>query len=123
LFLATFSSCDKEEMIVGSWNLQTVLKNNNPLSEPYPLNLIPKNTYYYFSFANNLIVRTKINGDWAEAPDGFYTFIKKSTIEMRFTLKYLRYNITAKIKKLTNNELHLEYESDGDIYYLKLYSN
>jgi len=119
----TFISCDKEEMIMNSWNLQTVLMNNEPYNDSLQFNLVPRYTYYDFLFANTLNVRTFVIGEYASSADGFYKFVNKSTIEMRFSLLYKRYHITAKIKKLTRKELHLEYEKNGNVYYLKLYAN
>jgi hypothetical protein len=123
LVLVTLTSCDKQEMIIKSWNLQSVLMNGEPLDDSLQFNVIPKYTYYSFSYANSLYVSTIAHNKRIESSDGFYKFASKSTIDMRFTLLYNRYDITANIKKLTRRELHLEYEDRGNNYYLKLYSN
>jgi len=121
--LIALSSCDKEEMIINRWNLQQVFVNNEPIKEPYPLGLRPIDTHYTFYYANSLNIRTLAEGGWTESADGFYSFENKSTIKMRFTLLYQRYEFSAKIKKLTKRELHLEYTYKGDTYILKLYGN
>jgi lysine/ornithine N-monooxygenase len=110
-------------MIIKPWNLQTVLMNGEPFSDSLQFHLTPKYTYYFFSYSNSLNVATIVHGGYTESSDGFYEFVDKSTIRMRFTLLYNRHHITAKIKKLTRTELHLEYEEGGGTYYLKLYSN
>jgi len=108
-------------MIINSWHLQTVLKNDEPYNDSLLFNLIPKYTYYSFYYANSLNVSTFVNGQYTSSATGFYQFTNNSTIKMTFTLLYQRYEITAKIKKLTRKELNLEYEEDGDIYFLKLF--
>jgi hypothetical protein len=110
-------------MIIKRWNLQTILVNNEPINEPYPYHLIPNYSYYTFFYANSLDVNSYIDGRWEPSADGYYSFVNKSTVEMRFTIIDQRYNISAKIKKLTKRELHLEYENKGNTYYLKLYGN
>jgi hypothetical protein len=120
-FLLTFSSCDKEEMILKSWKLQTVLMNDEPLNDSLQFNLLTTYTYYTFFYANSLTVRTYALGQHTTSADGFYR-INKSTLEMRFSLLYNRYNISAKIKKLTRRELNLEYTDNGDTYFLKFYA-
>ena len=122
VLLPLLSSCGKEEMLLGSWNLQTVLMNNEPLNDSLQFNVIPKYTYYTFSFANVLTVQTfALNGN-ITAPDGFYRLKDKSTLYMRFTLLHKHYDIDAKIKKLNRRELYLEYEYNSNTYFLKLYS-
>jgi len=121
--LLTLSSCDPEERIISRWNLQEVLVNNEPYEDSTQFHLLTTHTYYYFYYMNSLEVRTYANGKPQSAYDGFYQFVDRSTIYMRFTLLWEFNEITAKIKKLTQRELHLEYEEDGDVYYLKLYSN
>ena len=117
-----FISCDKQEMIINSWNLQTVLKNGQPLNDSLQFNLIPRYTHYNFYYANSLNVSTFASGQLTSSSNGFYEFTNSSTIRMRFTLLYQRYEITAKIKKLTRNELNLEYEDNGNTYFLKLFA-
>ena len=120
--LITVSSCYKEEKLYGNWNLQTVLMNGEPLNDSLQFNVIPTYTYYNFSLLNILIVQTYALGEAITAPDGYYHFINNSTINMKYTLLYQKYDIDAKIKKLNGRELHLEYEDKGNIYFLKLYS-
>jgi hypothetical protein len=111
-------------MIVGRWRLQTVLVNDEPYQDSTHFHLLVNITTFYFQYSNSLNVRTIANGKLTETADGFYKFEgNKSKIFMRFTLLWDYNEITAKIKKLTNRELHLEYEEKGDIYYLKLFSN
>jgi hypothetical protein len=121
--LFAFTSCDKEEKLYNYWNLQSVLMNGEPLNDSLQFNLIPYFTYYTFSYASSLEVSTFALGKFMSSSDGFYYFDSKSTIKMRFTLLYTRYDITAKIKKLTRKELNLEYEDNGNTYFLKLYTN
>jgi len=123
LLLSTFICCDKEEMLYGSWNLQTVLKNGEPLNDSLAFNLIPNYTYYTFFYANILTVDTYAKGQPASSSNGSYRFIDKSTLELRFTIFYINYNFHARIKKLTQRELHLEYDDNGNTYLMKLYTN
>ena len=120
--LFTLTSCDRQERIINSWHLQTVLKNNELYNDSSQFNLIPKYTYYDFYYANTLTVRTFVNGQFTSSYNGLYKFTSNSTIEMTFTIFYQRYEITAKIKKLTRNELNIEYEEDGNTYFLKLFA-
>ena len=119
-FLLTFSSCDKEERLYGSWNLQTVLMNGELLNDSLQYNLIPKYTYYTFHFENILHIENKALA--LSSPDGIYYFKNNSTVNMKYSLQYKRFDIDAKIKKLNKKELHLEYEDNGNNYLLKLYS-
>ena len=120
--ISIFVSCDKEEKLYGSWLLQTTLLNGEPLNDSLQFN-VSKYTYYTFFYQNSLTVTTSISGFKVDSPDGYYYFKNNSTIQMKYTLLYNRYDITAKIKKLTNRELNLEYEDNGNTYFLKLYSN
>ena len=122
LLFFTFTSCDKPERIINSWRLQTVLKNDEPFNDSLQFNLIPKYTYYNFYYANSLTVSTFANGQSTSSANGFYEFTSNSTIKMTFTLLYQRYEISAKIKKLNRRELNLEYEEDGDTYFLTLFA-
>jgi len=122
IFLA-FTGCDKEEMLINSWNLQTVLMNNEPLNDSTRFNIIPKYTYYSFYYANSLTVSTLVNGKYTSSSNGSYRFADRSTLTMHFTLLYRTYDVTAEIKKLTRKELHLEYEDNGNTYFLKLYAS
>jgi len=122
----TFTSCDKEELIVNSWNLRTVLKNGEPYTDTMQFHLIPKKTNYsfYYSQTGSLFVKTYALNQLATSADGIYYFKDKSTIWMRFTLLYKRCEIEAKIKKLNGRELNLEYkDKEGDTYFMKLYAN
>jgi len=122
----TFTSCDREELIVNSWNLRTVLKNGEPFTDTMQFHLIPKHTNYafYYPQTSSLLVKTYALNQIATSADGNYYFKDKSTIWMRFTLLYKRYEIEATIKKLNGRELNLEYkDKEGDIYFMKLYAN
>ena len=120
--LFSFASCDKEELIVNRWRLQTVLMNGDTLNDSLQFNVIPKYTVYSFYYFNSLVVSTYVNEQQTSSSDGVYQFTSKSTIGMRFTLLYNRYEIEAKIKKLTRRELNLEYKDDGNTYFLKFYA-
>ena len=126
LFICNFSSCNHEELIVNTWNLQTVLMNGEPLNDSLQFNVIPKYTYYIFFYANVLTVKTVALGKVTTSSNGHYEFVnntKKSEIKMDFTILYEKYKIIAKIVKLTKRELNLEYEFRGNTYLLKLYAN
>jgi len=96
--------------------------NGEVYTDSTQFHLLTKHTYYNIFYHNSLDVKTIANGQWTASSNGYYRFIDKSTIEMRFTLLYQQQEITAKIKKLTRRELNLEYEEDGDTYLLKLYT-
>ena len=96
--------------------------NDEPYSDSTKFNLIPFYTYYTFFYANSLEVRTFVSGRTIESAGGVYLF-ENSTIKMRFILEHQRYDIEAKIIKLTRKELNLEYEDKGNTYFLKLYTN
>jgi len=113
---------DREERLYGRWNLQTVLMNDEPLNDSMQFNVIPKWTNYKFFYMNSLDVSTVALGQPVSSPDGYYYFSNKSTLEMQYTLLYKRYDISAKIKKLTTNELNLEYTDNGNTYFLQLFS-
>jgi len=122
--LLALTSCDKEERLIGSWRLQTVLMNNEPLNDSLQENVIPKLTQYHFFYSNSLSISTY---DFTldkpiSSPEGFYYFINRSQLRMEYTLLFRHYVITADIKKLTNKELHLEYEDKGNRYFLELYA-
>lgn len=121
VLLVNLSSCDREELIINRWNLQEVLKNDEPYEDSTQYHLIPSVTLYYFYYVNSLNVRSIYSPSGTY--DGHYHFVNPSTIFMRFTIKNQRNEFTAKIKKLTQRQLHIEYEDKGDIYYLKLYSD
>jgi hypothetical protein len=134
------TGCDKEDLILGSWNLQHVFINGEEIKEPEEpeeseepeksnkpeeFNLILNKTYYHFHVGNSLNVTTITNnGEPLSSLDGYYIFTNKvkSKIEMKFALKYKRYHIFAIIKKLTRKEMHMEYEQNGDHYLLKFYT-
>jgi len=69
-----------------------------------------------------MTVSTYVLGLDISSPDGYYRFLNKSEIEMKFTLLYKRYEINASIKKLTKRELNLEYEDKGNTYFLQLFA-
>jgi len=123
LLILSLTSCDKEEIIIGSWNLQTVLKNGEVNTDSTQFHLLTMYTYYHFFYFNSVDISTLANGQWTGSADGFYKFINNSTLEMRFTILYQQYAIIAKIKKLTRKELNLEYEDNENTYLLKLYTN
>ena len=120
--LFTFSSCDREEMIMKRWRLQTVLMNDEPLNDSLQFNVIPKYTYYNFFVEHSLVVSTYALGQYTASANGFYKFENRSTLEMRFALLYEQYDIKATIKKLTSRELNLEYENNGNTYFLILFA-
>ena len=123
LLLSTFLSCDKTEIVRSVWNLQGVSINDKEVtdSDEYHLKLFVTN--YYIHYANSLDVRTVVDGQQWGTPNGFYIYnYKNKTLQMRFTLVDQHSEIMAKIKKLTRNEMRLEYEKDGNIYLLKLFS-
>ena len=122
LLSALCISCgDIEEKLYGTWSLQSVLMNGEPLNDSLQFNLIPKHTDYTFAFANRLNVSTYALGEPFSSADGFYTIVNNSTIEMTFTLLFEKYNIKATIKKLNKKALNLEYEDKGNYYFLYLY--
>jgi len=116
-------SCDKSDILLGVWNLQGVSINDKEVidSDEYHLKLFVTN--YYIYYYNSLNIRTVVDGQTWETPNGFYNYnhINK-TLQMKFTLMDQRSEINAKIKKLSKNEMRLEYEKDGNIYLLKLFS-
>jgi len=119
--LFTFSSCDKEERLYGRWRLQDVYMNGDTLNDSLQYNVI-KNSIYTFFYANSFTVTTFVNGIVTTSSDGFYHFINNSTINMRYTITYQPYDITATIKKLNQKELKLEYDDKGNHYLLILYT-
>ena len=119
----SLSSCDKEEMLYSTWNLQSVTMNGQALNDSSQFNVIPKFTYYTFYYGNSLTVQAFAEGQITTSSDGYYKLVDNSKVEMKFTILYKRYNISAKIKKLTKKELNLEYEDKGNTYFLKLYTN
>jgi hypothetical protein len=121
--LFSLSSCDKEEMLYNTWNLQSVTKNGKPYTDSVEYNLLTTYTYYYFLYQNVLTVKTFAMDQITTSSDGFYELLSGSRLKMRFTILNKRYELTAKIKKLTKKELHLEYEDKGNTYFLKLYTN
>jgi len=117
-------SCDKQDMIMNRWTLQSVNINGQPIdSLQMKYHLLPKYTDYVFFMESSLVVYTRINGQATASADGFYKFIDKSNIEMNFTLLNRKSIIKAKIQKLTKREMNLEYKDNGDTYFLKLYGN
>jgi len=116
-------SCDKQEMLYNSWNLQKVTMNGEPLNDSLQFNLIPYSTHYTFYYANSLTVRTFALGQITTSSNGYYQLGNNSTLDMHFTILNRTYDINAKIKKLTKRELNLEYEDNGDNYFLKLFAN
>jgi hypothetical protein len=116
-------SCDNEDILYGTWRLQNVSMNGEALDDSLQFNVIPKYTYYTFHYQNSLNVSTYVLGAPTSSADGYYIFLNNSTIKMKFTLLYQRYEIKAKIKKLNRKELHLEYDDKGNTYFLKLYPN
>jgi hypothetical protein len=109
-------------LIGGNWNLQTVLMNGDTLNDPLQFNVIPKYTYYSFFYGNSLNVRTYAMNQITESANGEYRLKKNSKLYMRFNLHFKSYEINAKIKKLNRTELYIEYEDNGNKYYLKLFS-
>jgi len=123
LLLFTFTSCDKSEILRGNWNLQSVFINDKEVTDSDEYHLILYYTYYYFFIQNSFNIKTVIDGQQWEAPNGFYIYnYRNKTIQMKFTLMDQRSEINAKIKKLTKNEMQLEYEKDGNIYLLTLFA-
>jgi hypothetical protein len=116
------TSCDKENMLYGTWRLQAVLMNGDTLNDTLQFNVIPKYTIYEFFYEHTFTVKTYISGQSVTSPEGFYN-ITNNSLHMRYTLLYRRYDIPAKIKKLTRRELNLEYEYEGNSYFLKFYRN
>jgi len=108
---------------MNRWNLQSVKVNGSPIdSVQMQYHLLPKYTYYYFFLETSLNVETIVNGQYTSA-NGMYKFVNKSTLYMHFMLHDKKSEITAKIKKLTRRELNLQYDENGNTYFLKLYSN
>ena len=123
LLLFCFSSCDKEEMLKSRWNLQTVKKNGSSYNDTTIFHLIPRYTYYSFYYENSLNIEAYGIGKPTESSNGYYKLEKKSKLYMRFSIQNQHNEFTAKIKKLTKKELHLEYSDKGNTYFLKLYTN
>jgi hypothetical protein len=122
LFILTGCPGSREDILYGDWRLQTVLMNGKPLEDSLQYNVAP-NTRYTFFYFNSLTITAFVSGQPTTSFDGYYFFKDRSTLEMKYTLWYERYDITAKIKKLTKRELNLEYEDNGNTYFLTLYSN
>jgi hypothetical protein len=95
--------------------------NEEPFNDSLQFNLTPEFTYYTFNYANSLTVKTYALDQYTLSSNGYYRLVNKSTLEMRFSLLYRHYNINAKIKKLTQRELNLEYEDNENTYFLTLY--
>ncbi|MCL1851193.1 MAG: hypothetical protein FWF70_07335 [Bacteroidetes bacterium] len=122
VLLFIFARCNgKEEKIYGRWRLQTVFMNGDTLNDSLQFNVIPKITIYNFFLGNSLTIKTYIMGISTTSSDGYYSFKNNSTINMKYTILYQSFDITAKIKKLTQKELNLEYEDKGNKYFLILY--
>ena len=121
----SFVSCDNEEKIYGTWHLQSALMNGKPISDSLQLNVIPKYTYYIFFISSDVmeVISYDSSGEQTISPIGTYHFIDNKTLEMNYRLVSTQYEITAKIKKLTWQELNLEYEDQGNTYFLKLFSS
>jgi len=108
---------------MNRWNLQSVTVNGEPIdSLTMQYHLLPKYTDYVFFYEESLSVDTYANGQFTSSADGAYRFINKSTLEMKFTILNKKNDISAKIKKMTKREMNLQYEKDGNIYFLKLYT-
>ena len=123
LLLFSLSSCDKEEKLYNSWQLQSVKINGESRTDSLQYNLILNYTYYTFFYQNSLTVLTYAMGQITTSSDGYYELAGNSRVKMHFTILNKRYDIDAKIKKLTRKELNLEYEDKGNTYFLKLYTN
>ena len=121
-FLFTFSSCDKEERLYGRWRLQEAYMNGDTLNDSTQYNVISKKTTYTFFYYNILTVSTDALETSISSTDGHYSFINKSTINLRYSIMYNVYNIDAKINKLSRNELNLEYDDKGNHYLLIFYT-
>ena len=117
-------SCDKSEVLRGTWNLQSVFINDKEVTDSDEYHLILYYTYYiYFYDEKTLDIKTVVDGQQWGAPNGFYSYnYRNKTLQMNFTLMDQRSEINAKIKKLSRNEMRLEYEKDGNIYLLTLFS-
>jgi len=122
LLLFCFTSCDKDEMIMNRWNLQSVTMNGKPLLDSSRYHLLPRYTDYVFLVEHSLTVDTYIRGNPTSSADGYYKLSKNSTLEMRFRIYEQVNHINAKIKKMNKKELHLEYSDKGDTFFLKLYT-
>ena len=121
--LFSLTSCDPEEMLYNSWQLQSVKMNGKSVSDSLPYNLTPTRTYYTFFYQNSLTVLTYAMQQITTSSDGYYELVGNSRLKMSFTILNKRFEINAKIKKLTKKELNLEYEDKGNTYFLKLYTN
>jgi len=127
LFACCLSSCDKEDLLYGRWNLQGVSINGKTVENPEEYYLRLLYTNYIFGLSNTLTISTVANIDEnpqiLTSPDGLYLYnYKKSTLDLKFTLLYTRTSIEAKVKKLNNKEMKLEYTKDGNLYLLQLYA-
>jgi len=111
-------------MIVNKrWHLNSVLMNGEPYNDSTQFNIIPKYTYYYFSYLNVLEVSTLVDEQPVISANGKYFFKDRSTLELEFTLKYQKYKIdSVNIVKLNNKEMNLEYDFKGNTYFLKFFS-
>jgi hypothetical protein len=96
--------------------------NGDTLNDTSQFNVIPQYTFYTFFYQNTFSVRTYLFGQTATSSDGYYFLRNNSTIEMKYTILYQRYEIEANIKKLNRRELFLEYEDNGNTYFLKFYA-
>jgi hypothetical protein len=123
LLLSLFMSCNKEEMLINRWNLQYVRLNGNPLPDSSKYHLLTRYTDYTFLYQHSFCVNTYANGQFTSSADGYYNLEKQSKLYLRFSIHNQRNEFTAKIKKLTNKELNLEYSDNGNTYFLKLYTN
>jgi hypothetical protein len=97
--------------------------NGESITDSTQFNIIPKYTYYTFSYANVLEITTIVDNQQVKSPNGRYFFKNRSTLELEFTLKYQKYKIdSVNIVKLNNKEMNLEYEYKGNTYFLKFFS-
>jgi len=109
---------------MNRWNLQSVTVNGEPIdSLTMQYHLFPKYTDYVFFYEGSLSVETFANGQFTSSADGYYEFANRSTLKMKFTILNKKNEISAKIKKMTKREMNLQYENDGNTYFLKLYTN
>jgi len=123
LFCFLLSACDKQERLYNRWNLQYVTMNGVEIKDTSQYNVIPYYTTYSFLYENRLNIYTYARGVFVETADGFYQRKKNSMLNMSFTIMNKKYDIKAKVKKLTKKEMHLEYTDKGNKYFLKLYTN
>ena len=111
-----------EKRIRGVWDVSTVFKNGEAVTENFPTSVESKYSQFYF-YNNGVVVITYVKDNIINQSSGSWDFgEKKKTLNITFKNDFTNVYREYEIVKFRSNELKLRFTDENDIEWILVLS-